>query len=864
MSEELQKRKEKLIKFLRSNTNSLSYILLTVIIWVSAWIRTLNIPLLNGKYIPDVDSYYFLRLAKYIAEHGALFTIDTMRNYPLGVDVSKDLIALPYVVAYIHKIGSWFLGSFTIEGAAIYYPVIFFILGCIFFFLLMRKIFEVKTALLSTAFLATVPAFLYRTTAGVTDKEPLGIFLMVLTFYLYIKAVYSKTRNKRVIYGLASGLVTGLLGLTWGGVQFVIGTMAVFHLLEIVINKFGKERYQTYLPWWLMMFFILTQATNRYGNLSLFFTSALFGSTTLVLVLAITNSLLQSERWNFTKKIKEKYPTNILSLVIGSLSLILFSSILFGTSFITNQAGAVYRRLTGQGFSRWLLTVAENRQTFFVEWYGQLGGKLFTWLFLIGAVVLFYHAFKKVERYKWQLTGFFAVFLAGFTLNRYSGSSIFNGTSGLSLLTFFGSIIMFAIVLVYYYTKAFYKDKETLKQFQEVNSGYLFIIVWFLMNIIAAKLGIRFLFVLGPTSSIAVAFLLVTAYDSSFKFKKQFLKIAVWAVLIVILYLTIVKFTISDYNMARWTGPSYHTQWQQGMDWVRENTPEDSVFAHWWDYGYWVQQGGERATILDGGNFIVWWNHLMGRHVLTGHSSDEALKFLKTHDASHLLIVSDEIGKYGAYSSIASDKNFDRLSIVPVGTVDYSQTQETRNETYYVYRVGMGLDENFYYQGQLLPRGTAAIGGVLVPIKSMNNIEGKVAVEFGQPRIAVVYNGQQYNIPLGCIWYDGVKYEFPEKDYNGCLRIMPVINNNQIDVIGGSIFLTEKVAKTLFAQMYIMDQEWAGFKLVYSDASSVPLAVYQGRLIGPMKIWEIDYPARLQNYENPDYLATEYLDKELI
>jgi len=329
MTEELKQRKEKLLKYLKTNTNTLSYIVLALILWISSWIRTRNIPLMQGKYIPDVDSYYFLRLSKYVVEHGALFTVDMMRNVPLGVDISKDLVALPYVIAYIYKIFHAFIPTFTVEQAAIYYPVIFFVIGAIFFYLFIKNVFDHRVALLSTAFLVTVPAFLYRTMAGVADKEPLGMALMFLTFYLYIKAINSKTNKRRIIYGASSGITTSLLGLSWGGVQFVLGIMAVYHLLEIVLNRFGKERYYTYIPWWVVTFFVLTQMTNRYGDLSLFFTSAVFGSTTLVLSLAVANSVLQSDRWNITKKIKEKYPTNILSLVLGSLLLLVSSTCIF-------------------------------------------------------------------------------------------------------------------------------------------------------------------------------------------------------------------------------------------------------------------------------------------------------------------------------------------------------------------------------------------------------------------------------------------------------------------------------------------------------------------------------------------------------
>jgi hypothetical protein len=46
----------------------------------------------------------------------------------------------------------------------------------------------------------------------------------------------------------------------------------------------------------------------------------------------------------------------------------------------------------------------------------------------------------------------------------------------------------------------------------------------------------------------------------------------------------------------------------------------------------------------------------------------------------------------------------------------------------------------------------------------------------------------------------------------------------------------------LFVYLYLFGQEWDGFTLAYSDEQSLPLAVYGGRVIGPLKIWKIDYP----------------------
>src|SRR3989344_8989313 len=166
--------------------------------------------------------------------------------------------------------------------------------------------------------------------------------------------------------------------------------------------------------------------------------------------------------------------------------------------------------------------------------------------------------------------------------------------------------------------------------------------------------------------------------------------------------------------------PSVYTQqWQKAMAWVRENTQENAVFGHWWDYGYWLQSIGERATVLDGGNAISYWNHLMGRYALTGTDERDALEFLYAHNTTHFLIDSTDIGKYSAFSYIGSDETLDRRSSIPTLLKDDSQTQDRKNTTLLFYRGGMGLDEDIIYEDNgtkiFLPEGGAGLGAILIP-----------------------------------------------------------------------------------------------------------------------------------------------------
>jgi len=125
-------------------------------------------------------------------------------------------------------------------------------------------------------------------------------------------------------------------------------------------------------------------------------------------------------------------------------------------------------------------------------------------------------------------------------------------------------------------------------------------------------------------------------------------------------------------------------------------------------------------------------------------------------------------------------------------------------------------------------------------------VEEKNQSRFEQPTAILVYNGQQINIPLGCIFINGQEINFPEKGLDGCLRIIPIIQGQEVNPIGAGIYVSPKQRNTLFAKLYLFDQEGEYFKIAYNDKESMPLAIYNGRVIGPLKIWNISYPDDLE------------------
>lgn len=851
---EIKKRKKELLKKAKEKKNWLIYGAMLIIAWFGYHIRTLNIPLLQGKWLPDVDSYAFLRYAEYIVEHGKMMAFDALRYYPFGYNPQYEFGLLSYVIAYLYKILHFFNPSATVVDAAIQYPVLAFVGIAIFFFLFIKQVFNFKVAIVSTAFLTVLPAFLYRTMAGVSDKEPLGVLLLFMMLYFFILAMKEDSLKKYCIYAGISGILTGFMGGVWGGVQFMLLTFGAYAIIATLFQLFRKKDFFIYAIWtFISMIFLYIIYPTRY-NLNIFLTSF----TTQILLLGLMVSaiffILSLPKFKEIKeKIENKMPLGLFSLIVTAILGAVLIVLISGPEAVTGVLKNLYVQLTKPfGTTRWQLTVAENHQPFFTDIVSQFGWK-FILLFFGGAITLFYMSIKKQldKKSRTLLTGLFSLFLIAFSMSRYSASSsVFNGETGISQLTYIGSLLAFFAVLIYGYLKLFSKNKDAFNKLKKIKTLPLFLLVWLIIMLVASRSAIRLLFIFAPITALFVGYFTIKAFKKAKTLKKESYKLISHLIIILLIGSLFIGFAKSSLSQASYVGPSYNIQWQNAMSWARDNTPKDAVFAHWWDYGYWVQWGAHRATLSDGGNAYNGINYFVGRHVLTGQSEIEALEFLKARNATHLLIIKEEIGKYPAFSSIGADENYDRYSWISTFRLQPDQIRETRNETLLFFAGGTPLDDDFIWQDQLFPAESSGIGAFIVPLTStevQNGNETQVVQNIGQPRAIIVYNGIQKDIPLKCVYFNGQELTFEGESLPGCLRIMPEFeNNNQANPFGAALYLSPDVYKGLFAKLFLLNHESEYFKLAYSDENTgMPLALYQGRLVGPLKIWDITYPNNL-------------------
>ena len=859
-----------------------------LIIWVAylaVKIRTMNLDKLRdittGTWTlgPDLDPFLFLRWAEYIVENGKLFAIDMMRFVPFGYNTKGELLLHPYMMAWFHKIAVYF-GSESVTHSAVLYPVVMFALTVIAFFLFVRKIFidsigEKKASIIgiiSAIFLSILPIFLPRTIAGIPEKESAAFLFMFLSFYFFLCAWKTKTMKLQLLMAFLAGLSTGAMALIWGGYSYLLLTISTAVFVTFICGSIDKRKFYVYLIWIISYSAVMLPASARYSLSSLVGRGTVITAFIISIHFIIFNTKLKNY---FSSGRFSKIPPLVLSSIVGILILIVVATIVFGFDFIIGKFDGIFVSLIRPAKGRIVQTVAENKSPFFVEWVGSFGPyfkeiPLFFWLFFLGSIFLFYKIVKIFSlKERFYLTASYLLLLLAIVFNKYSPTSKLNGDSTTSILFYASGFLVFLIVAgrIYY---NYYKKGE-MDKLKNIDIGIIIVLLLFLLTLMSLRGGIRLVMVLVPTISIFTAYLMLASVNYAIKTKGDILRIIAWIFAGIVILAGVFsgwQFFKQINGEAGVYAPSIYTQqWQKAMAWVRENTPENSVFGHWWDYGYWLQSIGRRATMLDGGNAQGYWNHMMGRYALTGRDERKALEFLYAHNATHFLIDSTDIGKYSAFSTIGSDANYDRMSWMTTFMKDNSKIQETKNGTIFVYAGGTNLDEDISYEENetkiFLPSGNSGLGAVL--------IEQNSAGELINPPVGIyISRGQQYRLPMRYAYLNERFYDFEKGVTAGVFLMSRVDQNGEqfgIEKNGALLYLSNRTVESQLARLYLYKEDNPYFKLIHSEddffvsyiktqnADIGDIVFYNG-IRGPIRIWEIKYPNDIEFKE--EYLSTVY------
>lgn len=889
----LKERTGKVVDFIKKRYSWISYVILAFIVYIGIYIRTLNLSglrdITTGGWTlgPDLDPFLFLRWAEYIVQHGSLMMTDVMRYFPIGYDVRIELILHPYLIAWFHKVAVMF-GSTSVTQSAALFPVFVTALATIFLFLFVRKVFSESlgklesnvVALLSALFFVILPPLLPRTIAGIPEKEASGFMFLFLAFYLFLTAWKSNTLKWQSIFAVFAGIATAMMALVWGGSIYITLTVGLSLFIAFIFGQIDRGKLIISVVWVIVSLGLMNLFSAR------FTLGLILSSTTTLIAIApvlvmVVHFLIFETGLKHSKfaQLFPKIPRPIFSLIVAVIIGIVLGSFIYGPSFAFDKLRDLTKPLISPTTDRLGITVAENRQPYFSEWAGTFGPTIsnvpiFFWLFIFGSVYLYWkmlHLFNKKE--KIIITVSYAIFLLAMVFSRYSSESSFNGTNAISIIFYIIGALIFVAGFGYYYFKNY--NSNNTEKFSKIDFGLIILFTFFFLSIISARGAVRLIMILGIPAAIIVSYFLVSTTKSALFANSG--KIFKWAVAIILILASVYSafffYQVSAQTAVTYIPSTYTQQWQKSMSWVRENTPENAVFAHWWDYGYWVQSIGKRATVTDGGNSVPYWNHLIGRYALTGTDERKALELLYSHNVTHFLIDSTDIGKYTAFSSIGSDENYDRYSWINAFVLDQSQTQETKNTTLFVYVGGAPLDQDIIYMMNgtrvFLPAFVSGLGGIIVQKDKLGNI-------VSDPMGVFIYQNRQYQIPLKYVYSNGVMSSFGNGIESGIFMFPRVTQTStgaaQIDQDGALLYLSERTINSQLARLYLFNQKTPYFTLVNSQDDFIVEQlksqtnlnsdfIYYDSIRGPIRIWQVSYPSDLSI--NEEYLLTDFPDKNL-
>tara|TARA_Y100000310_G_scaffold332326_1_gene407690 strand:- start:174 stop:2726 length:2553 start_codon:yes stop_codon:yes gene_type:complete len=832
--------------YLKSFPGILVWLMLGLIAYFSVQIRLINLPSLidvtTGEPVPlGNDPFIFYRYAKYVVENGSLMVTDMLRYFPTGFSGMEEFKVLSYVLAYFYKFLNFFDSNISFDYVVAVYSVAAFVVSLIVFFILLKKVFSVRVALLASIFLAFLPAYLSRTIAGFADKEALAMILIYLAFYLIIKIMESSSPSKGYTYAVLAAVNVAILWLVWGGVVYVLLTFGAFLFLLVMFGKLSNNQLKYFTVFVFVLLIAYRIAFPSRGNLVVLFRSTINFIAPMLLALAVGWG---SKLIDFSPlhKIATKYkiPSQVLTLgLVTVIGLALFA-LFFSPSLLYSKIVETVPLLVNPNSSdRLLQTVMEASQTYFYDNYVTLFGWSMLLAAMAGSVLLFYVAFAFLAKDRKKLTIAYAIFLLTFTMSRYSPNSVlFDGESIISLTIFLGGLVAFALYFIFVIYKYLREPAKDAVDFTKNHAFYLLMILFFLITLLGARTAGRLLFVLSPTISMMAAVAILALLKLAWSFKDALYKyssvvlILVGLVLVINLQISSSVFAAVDQDL------SFNTQWQEGMEWVRENTSEDAVFASWWDYGYWIQAKGERATLSDGGNAVGNVNYDTARNIFVAQNESVVLESLENYGADNLLISSEYLFIYDVISFIGSDENFDRKSSLQLSRNVPSAAFSEDNVTYLVFAGSDVFDVDITIDNVLFPAEYTKINGFVMPIYTdeENNV-----VEVGIAEIVLSYNDNVARVPVSCTFYDGELIEYEgEVLVDVCLMVVPEIyGEGLVDPLGGVVYVPSKAVDSTIVQMYLLGQDYEGLELVYSDEEKYPFYFSEGLFYGPIKIWKV-------------------------
>ena len=598
-----------------------------------------------GRFTEN-DAYLYHEQAKEIATRGILPVRDMRRWLPLGRDNRQLLSLYAHAIAYTHKAFPWF----SLYHIQLYAPILCFAIGlCVLLFFFARShgvIFATIVGLL----LATLPGSVERSAIGFGDRDAWCWLWGVLAVTSYLWKEQIEHGPRRWIVTAVAGFTVFLGGLSWEGFGFFVLIILCAELWKFCTTD-TEHRLKEYILWLLMFVPLLYLMSPAYRSGYGFSTHV----SALMLLPSLTVFALRGIRYLLLRHV-EHIRDHAQKIAVG---LTIFGIVL-GGCYIFSQFDTFETTAFAFQESRLMKDVGELMDPHFEYWTLRYGV-----IFVLGSIGLITLCF-----YLWQRDGIpQAVALSIFTATTFFREPVGKWISAdlcdtLFLVSLILTVLWFGIA--------------TLRKTPAKNELIaIAVIAWFILWVGLARGSKRYDFFIGLPLAYGTAWALWTA-PSYFIQKLSLQRMHQWisagftlAVLVSVFFFA----PLGGHALraipasAKWRAPvPILGSTARTILLMKDGLPRDAVVAASWEYGTQLNSLSNVKTITDSDHFLPHWVHLYYRHVYCAQDEEEALSYLKTHNATHLMLTPrDVFKKANAYSFIGSNENNDRsFGVIPL------------------------------------------------------------------------------------------------------------------------------------------------------------------------------------------------------
>ncbi|HVZ62257.1 MAG TPA: peptidylprolyl isomerase [Candidatus Nitrosotalea sp.] len=553
-----------------------------------------------GFQLNEFDPFFNYRATQYLLDNGLNAYVhwhDDMSWYPVGRDVfATAQVPLHVTDAALYKI---FGGGMSLYDFTIIFPVVFGSMTAIVIFALVRVLGGTSAGLFASLFFALSPPIIVRGTIGWFKSEPLGLFYGLLGVYLFLSGIKSENKKIAISKLVGGGFFLAVGFASWGGIEFFLLPLGLFFIALPFIRKDHK-----FLLWAVPLFVAVTMliAGGLFARPGPTFVFGMRGfamiGPAILLVIIILVQKYSKEQHRIRNSLLALAALIIIGLVVlsaGSLGSASFRYLNAMNPFLTSEdplVDSVAEHATP--------TLAQNFSYFSVL---MLFAGLGIWL-----VFRKRNGDPNVSRFSIKNEMIVFALIIGI-VGAYSGSTF----SRLELLTATSVIILSSIGLAIL-VKDILKRQSTPVKFVE-----------------SSKKG-------GSKKEIPT--------KKTSELLGRIPKIAFVAVIVALLLVPTLYPVNANWISITKSPPTIlnggsnfaisTSDWPDALNWIKNNTPKDSVVASWWDYGYWVQTLGERKTLAD--NSTVDTNIIANIARMLLASPDEAWKMLNKAGANYVLV----------------------------------------------------------------------------------------------------------------------------------------------------------------------------------------------------------------------------------